>query len=110
MPVSDFLNKLKPRAEPVEHAEHTSNPSESEAERNATYDDSPVRYLTWRSFILGACASMGGFIFGYSTGQISGFETMGDFKRRFAQHKAATDSYYFSNVRSGLIVGLVSPI
>lgn len=31
-------------------------------------DDSPVKYLTWRSFILGLCVSMGGFIFGYSTG------------------------------------------
>ncbi|KAJ9192848.1 hypothetical protein DTO166G4_6485 [Paecilomyces variotii] len=110
MTVSDFFNKLKPRAEPVEHAEHTSpsTPSGSEAEKNTTYDDSPVKYLTWRSFILGACASMGGFIFGYSTGQISGFETMGDFKLRFAQYDSATDTYYFSNVRSGLIVGLLS--
>jgi SP family sugar:H+ symporter-like MFS transporter len=32
-------------------------------------DDSPVQYLTWRSFILGLCVSMGGFIFGYSTGK-----------------------------------------
>ncbi|KAH8691457.1 putative MFS monosaccharide transporter [Talaromyces proteolyticus] len=49
---------------------------------------------------------MGGFIFGYSTGQISGFETMNDFKMRFAQHNDA--GYYFTNVRSGLIVGLMS--
>jgi SP family sugar:H+ symporter-like MFS transporter len=34
-------------------------------------DDSPVKYLTWRSFILGLCVSMGGFIFGYSTGKLA---------------------------------------
>ncbi|CAL5869739.1 uncharacterized protein PFLUO_LOCUS3969 [Penicillium psychrofluorescens] len=73
-----------------------------------TIDDSPVKYLTWRSFILGLCVSMGGFIFGYSTGQISGFTTMVDFKQRFAQYNPATGEYAFSNVRNGLIVGLLS--
>jgi hypothetical protein len=32
---------------------------------------------------------------------------MGDFKRRFAEYNAATGEYAFSNVRNGLIVGLV---
>lgn len=41
-----------------------------------------------------------------ATGQISGFETMHDFQVRFAQHDES--GYYFSNVRSGLIVGLMS--
>lgn len=30
-----------------------------------------------------------------------------DFKTRFAEYHAATDEYVFSNVRNGLIVGLV---
>lgn len=42
--------------------------SNLEKNDNLTIDDSPVKYLTWRSFILGLCVSMGGFIFGYSTG------------------------------------------
>lgn len=43
--------------------------SDSNLEKDGlTVDDSPVKYLTWRSFILGLCVSMGGFIFGYSTG------------------------------------------
>lgn len=42
------------------------------------------------------------------TGQISGFTTMDDFLVRFGQHDAS--GYYFSNVRQGLIVGLVSLI
>lgn len=32
---------------------------------------------------------------------------MTDFKMRFAEHNLATDEYVFSNVRNGLIVGLV---
>lgn len=32
---------------------------------------------------------------------------MKDFKMRFAQYNAATGEYAFSNVRNGLIVGLV---
>lgn len=70
MAVSQLLNKLKPNSAQAEHAE-TSVPSSgtaSLAEKNARYDDSKVPYLTWRSFIMGVVASMGGFIFGYSTG------------------------------------------
>lgn len=43
----------------------------------------------------------------FDPGQVSGFITMDDFKIRFGQHNPVTDTYYFSNVRSGLIVGLV---
>jgi MFS transporter, SP family, sugar:H+ symporter len=49
---------------------------------------------------------MGGFIFGYDTGQISGFLEMNFFKQMFGQLQA-DGSYYFSDVRSGLIVALV---
>lgn len=45
--------------------------ADSAIEKNAIVDDSPVKYLTWRSFILGLCVSMGGFIFGYSTGMVA---------------------------------------
>lgn len=41
-------------------------------------------------------------------GQISGFLEMKDFKQRFGQLQADGQSYAFGNVRSGLIVGLVS--
>jgi SP family sugar:H+ symporter-like MFS transporter len=50
---------------------------------------------------------MGGFIFGYDTGQISGFLAMDVFKQMFGE-KQADGSYYFSDVRSGLLVALVS--
>ncbi|KAI9738345.1 MAG: hexose transporter hxt1 [Cirrosporium novae-zelandiae] len=86
-----------------------STPASPDAEKAEItgYDDSPIKYLTWRTFVLGIIASMGGFIFGYNTGQISGFETMSDFKRRFAEYDEATGEYAFSDVRSGLIVALI---
>jgi hypothetical protein len=49
------------------------------------------------------------FIFGYDTGQISGFLEMPDFLNRFAdQTDPETGRRAFSNWKSGLIVALVS--
>ncbi|KIW15226.1 hypothetical protein PV08_05271 [Exophiala spinifera] len=70
-------------------------------------DYSPLRRVTWASFWMGMLVSMGGFIFGYDTGQISGFLAMPDFLERFGQHHH-DGTAYFSNVRSGLIVAMLS--
>jgi sugar porter (SP) family MFS transporter len=72
------------------------------------YDHSRLPWLTWRGFFMGILVSMGGFIFGYDTGQISGFLGMQNFLERFGQFNDNTGEYYFSNVRVGLIVGLLS--
>ena len=60
--------------------------------------------------MLALVASMGGFIFGYDTGQISDILLMPDFLVRFAQCGTPGDvsTCHFSNVREGLIVGLLS--
>ena len=53
-------------------------------------------------------------VFGYDTGQISGFLEMPDFLQKFADQTGAPTAEYpngapaFSNVRSGLIVALLS--
>jgi len=56
---------------------------------------------------MGILVSMGGFIFGYDTGQISVFLEMKDFLRRFADQRDANGKPTFSHGRSGTIVALV---
>lgn len=71
--------------------------------------DTPIPLFTVRSFVMGIFVSMGGFLFGYDTGQISGFLAMKDFLQRYGQ--AGPDGkFYFSNVRAGVIVGLVGAL
>ncbi len=62
------------------------------------------------AIMLAIIASMGGFIFGYDTGQISDILLMSDFKLRFGEcdTPGVADTCSFSDVRSGLIVGLLS--
>ncbi|KAM3499032.1 hypothetical protein MY10362_007689 [Beauveria mimosiformis] len=55
----------------------------------------------------GFTASLGGLIFGYVSGEISGFFPMKDYSRRFGQ-LGANGLYEFSAARQGTIVGLVS--
>ena len=65
----------------LSRSKHTENADSLEGNGNAgiqvspdpekeagVYDDSPVRFLSMRSFAMGILVSMGGFIFGYDTG------------------------------------------
>ena len=72
---------------------------------NGELDDSKITFLRMRIFAMALIVSMGGFIFGYDTGQISGFLETPDFLQRFGEWNGK--EYAFTNVRSGLIVGLV---
>ncbi|KAJ3488583.1 hypothetical protein NLI96_g2731 [Meripilus lineatus] len=67
----------------------------------------PIGYM---AFMLATLASMGGFIFGYDTGQISDILLMPDFLLRFGTCSSSEDSQtcHFSTVREGLIVSLLS--
>lgn len=80
---------------------------DNEKRKSSSFDESRVPWVTWRSLVLGAFVSIGGIIFGYDTGQISGFLEMVNYKHRYGQQKS-DGSWYFSNVRSGLIVSMVS--
>lgn len=71
-------------------------------------DDSPVRILTPRVFAMALIVSLGGLIFGFDTGMISGFLEMSDFLGRFGDTTTANGDPAFSNSRSGTIVGLLS--
>lgn len=99
---------LKPKPEshfqngaPGDHSSQTEI-----APTGETVVDTPIPLLTWRSFVMGIFVSMGGFCFGYDTGQISGFLEMKDFLQRYGELNSE-GTYYFSNARSGLIVALV---
>ncbi|KAF1849252.1 siderophore iron transporter mirC [Cucurbitaria berberidis CBS 394.84] len=96
-------NPIHWRRSEASEPEHTS----SWVGKHEGYDNTPLPRLTWKGFWMGILVSMGGFIFGYDTGQISGFLEMKDFLKRFGQHRP-NGTPYFSNVRSGLIVGLLS--
>lgn len=77
-----------------------------EKRRSSSFDEGRVPWVTWRSLTLGAFVSIGGIIFGYDTGQISGFLEMNNYKQRYGQFRDG--EWAFSNVRSGLIVSMVS--
>ncbi|KAI1424034.1 hexose transporter [Xylaria sp. FL1777] len=84
---------------------------QTQAGKEAGLDYSPLPRVSGRSFVMGLLVSMGGLIFGYDTGQISGFLEMPDFQRRFGElmpDGKGGFQYGFTSVRSGLIVGLLS--
>lgn len=62
------------------------------------------------AIMLALITSMGGFMFGYDTTQISEILVMDDFKLRFATCSNPTDpnTCEFTTVRAGLIVSLLS--
>ncbi|GBE85668.1 High-affinity glucose transporter ght2 [Sparassis crispa] len=66
--------------------------------------------IGWVAVMLAVVASMGGFIFGYDTGQISDILLMDDFLLRFSKCTTPGDvsTCAFSTVREGLIVSLLS--
>ncbi|KAF2136885.1 uncharacterized protein K452DRAFT_236750 [Aplosporella prunicola CBS 121167] len=75
-----------------------TTPAESVGGRDAPLPQHKVPFI---AILLGAIASVGGFMFGYESGQISGFMQMTDFKDRFS------DNGNFNAARSGTIVGLM---
>ncbi|KAK8220076.1 hexose transporter hxt5 [Zalaria obscura] len=62
--------------------------------------------VTFMACFLGLVASIGGFMFGYVSGQISGFFAMEDYARRFGQLNSAGE-YHFTAVRQGTITSLL---
>lgn len=91
---------------PVSEANTTDSPSRLKyAEDSNVAPNDRVHEkekITFRVILLCLLASVGGLVFGYDTGEISGLLAMPDFIARFGSNGA------FSNVREGLIVGLLS--
>ncbi|GAB7358066.1 hypothetical protein MBLNU230_g0228t1 [Neophaeotheca triangularis] len=75
--------------------------------QNAEPDVGSNEKVTFFACFLGFVASIGGFMFGYVSGQISGYFPMEDYARRFGEQQA-DGSYAFSAARQGSIVGFLS--
>ena len=103
-----FFQKKASKAEGKEKATpDTTTPAETPSRGNSATLPSPADLqpegrTPLIAIILGAVASIGGFMFGYESGQISGFLAMPDFIQRFG------DNGSFSPVRQGTIVGLLA--
>ena len=80
-----------------------TTPAETPQRRSSHPEvEEPTGRVPAVAVILGAVASIGGFMFGYESGQISGFLAMSDFTERFGENGE------FSAVRQGTIVGLLA--
>lgn len=104
VPKFDLSNRLS-----VSAPTHPS-PKRSEdgpIDKGDPYSYEPLKRFSWPVVQMAILISMGGFVFGFDTGQISGFLAQQDFLKRFGQ-RHSDGTYYFSNVRSGLVVSLVS--
>jgi SP family sugar:H+ symporter-like MFS transporter len=96
-----FFNKTKEVHEkaPVDNTPLDTPPRAVSPRRDAIVEPTKVPAI---AVVLGAVASIGGFMFGYESGQISGFLAMSDFIERFGEDGK------FSAVRQGTIVGLLA--
>ena len=84
-------------------SQHTesSSPRPGPDTEKGLQDDGPLNIWNMRVIAMILIVSIGGMIFGYDTGQISGFLEMKNFLGRFGEDGS------FSAARSGTIVGLV---
>lgn len=69
-------------------------------------DYAPVKILNFRVIIMGLLVSLGGFIFGWEGGAISGYTQMDNFRSRFGD-VVDNGTLKLGNVRQGLMVGML---
>ncbi|KAI0528465.1 general substrate transporter [Xylaria digitata] len=86
-----------------------NKPQSEQAETVGRSPTSSNEKVTFMACFMGLVASIGGFMFGYVSGQISGYFGMEDYARRFGEASVAGDgNAAFSAVRQGTITGLLA--
>ncbi|KAI0171691.1 general substrate transporter [Hypoxylon sp. FL1284] len=103
-----FLKHHADQVEAPNAANGSGSGSATKQEQAAPQPASPVQQqrVTFIACFLGMVASIGGFMFGYVSGQISGFFSMDNYGQRFGQ-PTADGGYEFSAARQGTITGLL---
>ena len=105
IPIMKFLGKKTEEVPAEKGTPESATPAETPARTVSPTRDGrdvePTGRVPAVAVILGAVASIGGFMFGYESGQISGFLQMSDFLERFGENGE------FSAIRQGTIVGLL---
>lgn len=82
-------------------------PNGNEKNAVADYTDGgPVKVFNFRVIIMGLLVSLGGFIFGWEGGSISGYTQMDNFRQRFGD-TLDDGSLKLGNVRQGLVTGML---
>lgn len=91
-----------------EPASGTTTPPNGNEKHDAHFagDYPPPKVFNFRVIIMGLLVSLGGFIFGWEGGAISGYTQMNNFKNRFGDTED-NGSLKLGNVRQGLMVGML---
>ncbi|KAK7747862.1 hexose transporter hxt5 [Cytospora paraplurivora] len=90
-------------------ASGTSTPPHGHNEKDAPYADGDwpkPKVMNFRVIIMGLLVSLGGFIFGWEGGAISGYTQMNNFKDRFGD-KIENGEKSLGNIRQGLMTGML---
>lgn len=90
-----FLKRTEREAQQANQLEKAPSPNVADGQK-----------VTFMAVFLGLVASIGGFMFGYVSGQISGFFSMEDYGRRFGSI-LPDGTIEFSAARQGTITGLL---
>ena len=92
---------------PEAPASGSSTPPHGQNEKGAAaHDGAPIKVFNFRVIVMGLLVSLGGFIFGWEGGAISGYTQMNNFKNRFGD-TVEDGALKLGNVRQGLMVGML---